>query len=115
MRVWIVLTCVLIATLPAPGGETCTSADRNAWVLAIVKEAETIKVGMTRASLTKVYVEEGGTAQRTHRTYAFHGCPYIKVDVEFAPISKEQDLSTEMPDDKIVKISRPYLDYAVID
>jgi hypothetical protein len=35
-------------------------------------------------------------------------CSYIHVDVEFSPAANEQE-------DKILKISKPYLDYLHID
>jgi hypothetical protein len=76
---------------------------------------ETIKVGMTRADLLKVFREEGGVSTRTQRQYAYRECPYIKVAVEF-----EREGNTEAPfpekgEDKIVKISRPFLEWPVID
>lgn len=33
------------------------------------------------------------------------------IDVDFAAISNEQDQLTEMPEHKIVRVSKPYLEY----
>src|SRR5579883_2073817 len=53
------------------------------WVAKSLKEMQTIKVGMTRGDLLKVFSEEGGISTRTQRQYAYRECPYIKVRVEF--------------------------------
>jgi hypothetical protein len=74
-----------------------------------------LKPGMTRRDLLRVFTTEGGLSTRTRRTYVLKQCPYIKLDVEFAPVSKEPDPSSEMPEDKIAKISKPYLDFSVLD
>jgi len=60
----------------------------------------------------RVFTEEGGLSRRTQQKYAYRHCPYIKVDVEFSPLEDAQDKS---PGDKIVKISRPYLEYSISD
>jgi hypothetical protein len=60
-------------------------------------------------------MEEGGLSTRKQRTYVLKQCPYIKVDVEFSPVANEKDLLEEMLEDKITKISRPYLQYSITD
>jgi hypothetical protein len=52
---------------------------------------------------------------RVFHDVVVRGCPGIKVDVEFVPVAHEQDGLTESPNDKIVKISKPYLDYSHMD
>jgi hypothetical protein len=76
---------------------------------------EAIKPGMTRADLLTVFTEEGGLSTRTQRTYVYRLCPYVKVDVEFTPITNPHDHLTELSNDKILKISRPYLEYSIAD
>jgi hypothetical protein len=39
----------------------------------------------------------------------------VKVDVEFTPITNPVDHLTELSNDKILKISRPYLQYSIAD
>ncbi len=89
--------------------------EHTQWVGSVLRWTEDIKPGMTREDLLKVYTEEGGVSNRTERTYGLKGVPYIKVDVEFLPVGNEKDGLTESPHDKILKISKPYLDYAVMD
>jgi hypothetical protein len=75
----------------------------------------TVKPGATRRDLLKVFTDEGGLSTRTHRKYVHKQCPYIKVDVQFAPAGDEGNGFTEMPEDKIITISRPYLEYSIAD
>lgn len=83
------------------------------WVAKSLKEMQAVKAGMTRADLLKVFAEEGGLSTREWRTYVYHECPYIKVNVRFEPVADGG--SRESPDDKIVEISKPYLDWSVLD
>jgi hypothetical protein len=49
----------------------------------------TIKPGMTRSDLLRVFATEGGLAARTHRTYVLKQCPILRVDVEFSIAGNE--------------------------
>jgi hypothetical protein len=90
------------------GGEPLLDRAHTQWIETVMAYIATIKVGMTRSDLLKVFTTEGGLSTRTHQTYVLKQCPYIKVDVEFSP-------STEESTDKITKISRPYLYYSIVD
>jgi hypothetical protein len=89
--------------------------EHTRWVSSVLRWTMDIKPGMTRKDLLRVYTVEGGFSTRTQRTYVLKGCPYGKVDVEFTPVGNEQDRLTESPDDKILKISKPYLEYSDMD
>jgi hypothetical protein len=87
-----------------------TDQEHTAWISTALSRMQTIKVGMTRSELMNVFTTEGGLSTTSQRTYVYRECPYIKVDVTFAPSSRE-----ELPTDKIVKVSRPYLAWSVMD
>lgn len=89
--------------------------EHTEWIARSLKEIEGIKVGMTRVDLLKVFKEEGGISTRTWRRYAYRDCPYIKVDVEFEPVGEPDDELGQSPKDKIIKISRPFLEWSIID
>jgi len=91
--------------------ESQVDPERTQWVAGVLDAIQTIKVGMTRADLMKVFTVEGGLSTTSQRTYVYPTCPYIKVDVKFAASSREQ----ERPSDKITEISRPYLALAIVD
>jgi hypothetical protein len=81
------------------------------------RSISTIKPGMTRRDLFTVFTEEGGISTRRQKSYVYKRCPYIKVEVEFSPADTDAnpDATTENPEDRIVKISRPYLEGAHVD
>jgi hypothetical protein len=85
------------------------------WVASVLRWTYDIKPGMTRKNLLRVYTVDGGLSTRTQRTYVLKGCPYIKVDVKFLPVGNVQDGLTQDPNDKIQEISKPYLDYSIMD
>ena len=68
------------------------------WIQANLPELESIKVGMTRGELLKVFMEEGGISSRTWHRYVFRKCGFVKVDVEFAP-AVDPSSHKENPDD----------------
>jgi hypothetical protein len=122
------LACVLLlalATAAAPLQETIiaegrTQADdeHTKWVDHVMRSISTIELGVTRRELLTVFRDEGGLSTRAHRRYVYKHCPYIKVEVDFAIISTtstDGEISAEGPDDKIVKISRPFLEYSIMD
>jgi hypothetical protein len=85
------------------------------WVGNSLKEMESIKVGMKRADLAKVFTMEGGLSSRTHRTYFYRDCPYFKVDVRFKPVGDGSAPYRESLDDLIESISRPYIAWSTMD
>ena len=92
-------------TLP---GEPVIDWGHTQWVANVLAWISTIKPGMTRSDLLRVFTTEGGLSSRTRETYVLKQCPIIKVDVEFSISGKEAE-------DKITQISRPYLDYGHSD
>jgi hypothetical protein len=54
-----------------------------AWVIEVLKRMLTIKPGMTREALLKVFTTEGGLSTGVHHTFVSRDCPYFKVDIEF--------------------------------
>lgn len=109
----VALCCAVFAREHAEAG--CSQEERTQWVDSVVREAYAVKVGMTRKDLLKVYTEEGGMSNRKQRTYVLQECPYIHVDVLFAPVGNERNVLVETLNDKIINISRPYLDYVHTD
>jgi hypothetical protein len=84
-------------------------------VSEILKDCIRIKPGMTRAELMKIFTTQGGASSAVQRTYVHRRCHFIKVDIEFTLSSPKQDVLVEKPSDKINKISRPYLEFNVIE
>jgi hypothetical protein len=82
---------------------------------------ESIKPGMAREDLLRVFTTEGGLSTGSHRTFVSRDCPYFKVDVEFKAVGRPdrdnegRGTLDEDSRDIIVKLSRPYLQFSVLD
>ena len=101
--------------------EEQASHQYTAWVGRSLKQMQSVKVGMTRADLLKLFTTEGGLSTGLRRTYVFRECPYFKVDVEFKPVGRPtRDAEgrvtlVESGGDLIESISKPYLGWSVTD
>jgi hypothetical protein len=89
--------------------------ERTAWIAKILRQIGEIEPGMQRKDLSKVFTTEGGISNRFQRTYVSVECPYIKVDVQFKPVDQDSDALPEAPEDAIASISRPYLQWTIMD
>lgn len=112
LAISLVAGFAMFAQSDAQSGEPKTHSE---WIAQSLKEMETIKVGMTRTDLLRVFGEEGGLSTRTQRQYVYRECPYLKVAVEFEPVETKESHFPENGKDKIVKISQPFIQWSVID
>jgi len=95
--------------------EPCAQ-NHEAWLKQVSEKMGTIKPGMTRWDLLKVLRTEG-TPRRMFRmggqtsiqvlreSFVSQDCPYLRIDVEFEPVAVPNR-------DVIVKVSKPYLQFA---
>jgi len=110
------LLVLLLMTAPTMSAQEAHFDSEHAqWIASVIDSIHTIKPGMTRADVLRVFTTEGGLSNRRHRTYVYKECPYIKVTVEFKPVGDPNNLVTEMPTDRVVSISAPFLQYSVGD
>ncbi len=100
--------------------EPCAQ-DHDAWVTHTLEKMETIKPGMTRGELVKVFTTESGLSTGLHRTFVSRDCSYFKVDIDFEAVgrpSRDEDGRVTLVEDSrdiIVKVSRPYLQFGIAD
>ena len=87
----------------------------TAQITSALTQCQTIKPGMTRADLLKVFTLEGGISTANHQTFIYRRCPYIKVDVDFILSSPTQPVLETRLTDAVSKISKPYLDWIIMD
>jgi len=103
-----------------PSSEGC-APNHLAWVTDALKRMQTITPGMTRDDLLRVFTVEGGLSNALQRTFVSRDCPYFKVDVTFRragrrpPEEGRDRLLSEYGDDVIATVSRPYLQFSVMD
>lgn len=110
-----IATCLLISGISISHSQQPSSTDKEhaKWIASAIRAIGAIKPGTTRGEMKKILQEEGGISTRTHRTYVYKQCPLIKVSIVFD--ATDADPSTEKPQDKVVSISRPYLEYSIMD
>jgi hypothetical protein len=116
LRLSLVLVVFTLAAVAPAAAQHHSAQDHAEWVARSLRAMDTIKVGMTRAELLRMFMEEGGLSTRTRRRYIYRECPYFKVDVEFTPVGESTGPTfSEGSKDKIVKISRPFLEWSIVD
>lgn len=108
-----------LTSAPATGAETITSISGPSkeqqahidWVKKIYGRMLTIKPGMTRAQLLEVFETDGGVfTPLLKERFVSRECLYFKVDVEFQAVGRpSRDSMIESKEDRIIKISMPYL------
>ncbi|MGB7846720.1 MAG: hypothetical protein WBL63_13975 [Candidatus Acidiferrum sp.] len=91
------------------------TVERTKWIAKVMRRISKIQPGMTRKDLLNVFTTEGGLSNRLQRSYVTVECPYIKVDVKFKAANNKNDVLNEEPQDVIESISRPYLQWNVMD
>jgi hypothetical protein len=102
-------------------GQGPSAQDHVVWVAEALKQMQTIKPGMTRTDLLKVFTTEGGLSTGLQRTFVSRDCPYFKVDVEFEAVgrpSRDADWRVTLVEgsqDIIANVSRPYLQFSIAD
>jgi hypothetical protein len=91
------------------------SKERTKWVAKIMRQIETIRPGMKRKDLDAIFTTEGGIFTRTERQYVSKDCPYIKVNIRFKITDEARRGIWEDPEDVIESVSKPYLEWPIMD
>jgi hypothetical protein len=81
---------------------------------AVIKIVDALHPGMTRADVLKNFGTEGGISARELNHYVYKRCPYIKIDVTFV-VAPNADQAKEAATDTIATVSKPYLQFSVMD
>lgn len=110
LLVMLVLGCFV---MPSRAGSEADK-DLTKQISEILADCKKITPETTRAELLKVFTTEGGLSTAKHRTFVHRRCPYIKVDVDFT-LSDPKQTVLERPADIVSKISKPYLEWSIID
>ena len=118
----IIFLCAFTCVVSAQALQNSEKSDEQTkWIGESIQEINTLKVGDARANLLKIFTIEGGISTALKQTFVYRKCPYIKVDVEFEPIGRPERntegriTSVEDNRDKIKFISKPYLEFSVVD
>ena len=94
--------------------------DHEVWLTHLTEKMETIKPGMTRWDVLKIFRTDGGPPigkdvglpTLLRQTFVSQDSPYFKIDVEFKPFFRANGSLGLLPADNqdvIVKVSKPYV------
>ena len=95
--------------------------DHRRWLAERYAEAVSVRPGMTRADLRRLFRPDGGLQSVPSGRYVLKSCGLIKVEVKFAlpEGASREDFrdENEAADDalKITEVSKPYLEYGATD
>jgi hypothetical protein len=102
-------------------GQQASSDSHVRWVGTVLGRMLTIKPGMTRGDLLKVFETEGGMSTPLARTFVSRDCAYFKVRVSFSAVGRPQrdgdgrEINVEDARDVIVTISEPFVQFHVVN
>jgi hypothetical protein len=121
-RLSIVAACfagVCVALLYAQGQPTRSEADKDCtyWVQTCLRDFESIKVGMTRDEIKGKFPLDGGVQSVSPVRFTHPACAYFKIDVEFdfKRNAADQNRAIWGKEDKVTKVSKPYIERPFID
>jgi hypothetical protein len=112
-----VMSCWLIFLIfcgSAPGQQVQVDVALTREIDTVIRIADALHPGMTRADVLKNFQTEGGISARQWNHYVYKRCPYIKVDVTFV-VAPGEDQTKESATDKIATVSKPYLEFSAYD
>lgn len=120
--IFLILLCVfpfiVSAQSPADSGKW---KENKKCTIENLPEIQTIQVGQNRAQLLKIFNYQGGMYNGPNRTFVYRKCPYIKVDIQFEAsgttkrYAEGRERLVIVDEDKIISISKPYLEFSIID
>ena len=114
-RIAILMVCgFVLATQSGLTAQRMPRESHNDWLAHSLSEIQTVKVGMKRRDVLRLFTTEGGFSSSTSKKYVYKGSLYIKVDIQFQSAGPTAN-PRESLDDEIVQISKPYLEYPVSD
>ena len=103
-------------------GEGKKSADNQShphaeWVEQCLKDFESLKPGMTRGEVDRKFHLDGGLQSASPVRYVHSECPSFKVNIEFdfKKDAADQNRAIIGKEDKVVRVSKPYLERPFMD
>lgn len=97
--------------------ETKEKKDRLRWIKKCIADFKKVKLGMTREEVGKLLPWDGGFQGFVAVRFCHPECRFFKVDVEFSVKRNpsDQDRVINSPKDKVVAVSKPYIEYPIMD
>ena len=113
-RLWILLLTLIVYTSAMFGRTQPIDANCGPSIKETLTIVDELKPGDTRAKLERNFQLDGGLQFAAKSRYILKKCNYIKIDVELTGDGIENRIDF-LPTDKILKVSKPYLEYPIDD
>ena len=116
MKIGILLIAGLVLVVGARAYQAQVTDDQahQRWLEERYKEAISIKPGMSRADLIKLFDEDGGGQMIAATRYVLKSCRLIQIEVKFDAYGADFR-AIPAKDLKITDISRPFLQPMALD
>ncbi len=115
IKLYAALGLVLVAGVASAYSSFQTVKGYDRWLSERYEEATSVKAGMTRADLKRVFCEDGGLQSIPARRYVLKSSGMIKVDVEFEFPAGADGRTAPDESVRLKSVSKPYLERAYTD
>ena len=107
----------LMSFTPLYAAEKLETSTHVAWVEKCLRDFEFIKPGITRAEVEKRLSLDGGLQSFSSVRFVHPECAYFKINVEFEVKKDLNDQGRIMKgaDNKVIKVSKPYIELPYSD
>jgi hypothetical protein len=119
----LIFACLFFALTASSDAQQTGNAQQSSvqdQLEILIKEAISVagnlKEGSIRSEVERDFVLDGGLqfGRRTAR-YMFKKCHFIKITVEYSLEEKAGNWIDGSPNDRVVSVSKPYLEYPFMD
>lgn len=107
----VLLMSVLLAV--SPRAEQNMDKTTCSLVQQALRDYRQVKNATTRGDVVKYFVPDGGLQFPAKTRYVHPRCEYLHVDVEFELVEPSEIAS--LPDDKVIGVSKRYVEYTAKD
>jgi hypothetical protein len=121
LSIIVIGSSAFVRPLQSASPQPCAQ-DHEVWLTHLAEKMETIKPGMTRWDVLKVFRTDGGPHRKDvglptllRQTFVSQDSPCFKIDVEFEPFFGVNGGVGLLPADNrdvIVKVSKPYVQFS---
>lgn len=121
LRLTIAVAVILVvsAALYSAHGKPPRTPDRDhtAWVEKCLEDFNSVKKGATRHEVDAKFAMDGGLQGVSPVRYTHPACQYFKIDVEFdyKTNAADQNRAIQGKDDKVTRMSKPYVERPFLD
>ena len=119
-----IIVLVFIISLIIVGSYAATKSDQEKlnrqhieWVKKCLQDFSSIKPGMSRGEIEKKFRADGGLHDPYSVRFTHPSCRYFKIDVTFGKIRNVDDQNRGLgeKDDKVINVSKPYIERPFYD